>query len=154
MFRFSKKTDYAIVALNHIGKKFSPVTATDIALRYRYSPHLTANILKELASAGLLKGIRGNGGGYLLNRRPGDITLTEILEATDGSFNLTLCGNNQGLCAAEAFCPPKNFMHVVQARIKSLFDQIRLDDFMNFNAGLPASSPFRESVPKPITDEP
>ena len=63
MLKLSKKTDYAIILLAHLGEAESPVRAQEIAGLYDLPQPMVANILKQLCVAGLVQSIRGQRGG-------------------------------------------------------------------------------------------
>ena len=63
----------------------------EIAKRQGISKKYLEIILKVLVKNGLLKGLRGKGGGYRLTRRPSEYTVGEILELTEGSLAIVSC---------------------------------------------------------------
>ena len=77
MLKLSKKTDYAIILLTHLGGQIDPVSAQEVASFYKLPYPMVANILKQLVSSGLIKSNRGQNGGYVLGRSPDDINLSE-----------------------------------------------------------------------------
>ena len=50
------------------------------------SPNYLTQILSDLRHAGLVESRRGKGGGYLLARAPEEITLLDVVEATEGQL--------------------------------------------------------------------
>ena len=83
MLRLSKKTDYAIILLTHLGEEEVPVSAQEVATRYKLPYPMVANILKQLVSSGLIESIRGKHGGYVLAKLTDEINLAEIIMVTD-----------------------------------------------------------------------
>ena len=75
MLKLSKKTDYAIILLTHLGELSAPVSAQKIAEHYQLPYPMVANILKLLASSGLINSTRGQRGGYVLARPAENIIL-------------------------------------------------------------------------------
>ena len=88
MLKLSKKTDYAIILLAHLGEADSSVSAQEIAGLYDLPQPMVANILKQLCVAGLVQSVRGQLGGYILAKSTNAITLAEIINVTDNPFNL------------------------------------------------------------------
>ena len=83
----STRGDYAARALlslalhaDHEG----PTSVRDIAERTGLPQPYLEQILLALKGAGLVRSKRGVGGGYVLARPPGEITLGEIVSAVDG----------------------------------------------------------------------
>ncbi|MEE2599463.1 MAG: Rrf2 family transcriptional regulator, partial [SAR324 cluster bacterium] len=91
MLKLSKKTDYAIILLAHLGRQIDPVSAQEVASIYKLPYPMVANILKQLVSSGLIKSTRGQNGGYVLRRSADDINLSEIIRITESTFELVEC---------------------------------------------------------------
>lgn len=63
----------------------------DIADRQNISEKYLESILVSLTRGGLLNGLRGKGGGYMLTRKPEDYTVKDILDLTEGSLAPVAC---------------------------------------------------------------
>src|SRR3979411_342971 len=61
----------------------TPVSAKTLAVRHGLPPRHLEPVLQALVRDGILKGIRGPGGGYELAGEPGDITAGQILRDAD-----------------------------------------------------------------------
>ena len=66
-----------------------------MAAHIQLSKAVVANLLKDLAKAGLLSSVRGVHGGYSLARLSKEISLLSILEAVDGPFSLVECAHDR-----------------------------------------------------------
>ena len=73
------------IALN-AGK--GPCLMKDIALRQSIAPKYRDHILSALRKSGLIKNLRGRGGGYILSRPAENINLKDIITAVEGSLRL------------------------------------------------------------------
>ena len=84
--RLSKKCQYALRAVFELAFRNSdrPVTVQDIAEAQNIPPRFLEIILSQLRQAGIVESQRGNEGGYLLARRPQDVTTGEIIEFVEG----------------------------------------------------------------------
>ena len=60
-----------------------PVSAKTLAVRHGLPPRHLEPVLQALVREGVLKGIRGPGGGYELASEPRDITAEQILRAAE-----------------------------------------------------------------------
>ena len=82
MFSFTKKTDYALVALATLaeetagGPETGRLSARQISERHGMPLPVLMNVLKDLVSVGLVTSTRGSKGGYSLARDPQAITIT------------------------------------------------------------------------------
>ncbi|HOE96886.1 MAG TPA: Rrf2 family transcriptional regulator [Candidatus Sumerlaeota bacterium] len=61
-----------------------PVAPREIARQMGASPTYLAKVMGQLVKAGILRSQRGPQGGMMLARPPGEITLRQIVEATQG----------------------------------------------------------------------
>jgi Rrf2 family protein len=61
--------------------KDGPVSSKDVATRNGLPPRHLEAVLQALVREGILRGVRGPGGGYALARKHGDITAREIINA-------------------------------------------------------------------------
>jgi Rrf2 family protein len=126
----SRKADYALVILSYLHHHSEGGSARDMALRFGLSRPFVANILKQLAQRGLVRGRRGLGGGYVLARPAQEVCLCELLEALDEPFQLAQCNRQEeGLpCNLEGFCPVREAIAVVHERIRDLLRTVTLAD--------------------------
>lgn len=89
----SKKTKYGLRALLALaaegGQK--PVQVSELSEKQRLPRKFLEAILLELTRHGLLLSKKGRGGGYLLSRKPGDITVGQVMRALEGPLALTPC---------------------------------------------------------------
>src|SRR3954467_13872127 len=81
----SRKGILAIAAVIDVAihSRGRPVSAKALAARHQLPPRHLEPVLQALVRDGILKGIRGPGGGYELAGEPGDITAAPILRAAD-----------------------------------------------------------------------
>lgn len=105
--KLSTKGRYGARAMLDIAlhKDEGPCVMKDISARQNISPKYLDHILSSLRRAGLIKNIRGKGGGYLLARPASDINLKEIVEAVEGSLAPVECVDDARLCDRNATCP-------------------------------------------------
>ena len=99
MLRLSKKTDYALLALQYLASPGEPgdVSARAIAQRFEIPAELLAKILQRLAHGGLITAHRGVHGGYRLARSPDAISIADIAQAVDGPASLAASRPIDGL---------------------------------------------------------
>lgn len=66
-----------------------PVPVRELADRTRMSMSYIEQILSCLKSKGLVRAMRGPGGGYRLGRVPADISVAEVIAAAEGEQKVT-----------------------------------------------------------------
>ena len=84
--RVSQRVTYGILAAVDLATNGQemPVQARTIARRQGISIRFLEQVLHALKKAGLVESQRGAQGGYLLTRKPADLSVAEILEALEG----------------------------------------------------------------------
>ena len=81
MLSFSRKTDYALIALAHLAmRQGQTVAAREIAQTYRLPQALVMRILKTLHHAQIVASVRGMKGGYQLAADLHQVSLFELIE--------------------------------------------------------------------------
>ena len=91
--RLSTKSRYGLRAMFDIAYNCGPEPAQiqDISRRQQISPRYLEQIFQSLKRAGLLNSKRGPQGGYALARKPEEISVLEILNATEQDILLVDC---------------------------------------------------------------
>ena len=134
MLRLSKLTDYAVVVLTRLARDGAtpsgPVqTAFSLAGDTGIAEPTVAKVLKVLAHAGLVEGVRGPRGGYRLTRPLASMPLSEVIAAIDGPIALTACvDGGSGMCEAEGICPVRGRWDPVNDAIRRALSGITLAD--------------------------
>ena len=126
MLKLSKKTDYAIILLTHLGGANAPVSAKKVSEHYQLPYPMVANILKLLVSSGLIKSIRGKRGGYLLSVPAKEILLSEIIQVTDNPFALVECVHDKDLCKIRQCCPSQIPLIALHNKIQQFIEETTL----------------------------
>ena len=105
MLRVTKLTDYASVVMTVLATRPDEVlSATELAKAAGLEPPTVSKLLKPLAQAGLVEGLRGVRGGYRLTRPATEISLIEIVEAMEGPLAITECSQGQSQCGIASQC--------------------------------------------------
>ena len=133
--RLSTKSRYGLRALFDIayncGSK--PTQIQDISRRQQISPRYLEQIFQNLKRAGILKSKRGPQGGYALARKPDEITVLEILNATEQDVLLVDCAGTTPKkrkrkleCPFEGLCVTQSVWEEASTMLNSLFGGLTL----------------------------
>jgi len=88
---------YAVMAMVDLANctlmnsKSQPVTLSDIAARQEISLSYLEQLFSKLRKNGLVKSVRGPGGGYMLARSPDELRISDIVMAVDEPLRATRC---------------------------------------------------------------
>ena len=87
--KVSLRATYGIMAAvdlaMHVGT--APVQAKTIARRQAIPARFLEQVLHGMKKAGLVTSLRGAQGGYVLSKKPSEVSVVEILEALDGPLS-------------------------------------------------------------------
>lgn len=132
--KISTKGRYAVrlmydLALHHTGDW---IALKDISRRQNISVKYLEQIVRQLSIRGYLKSLRGPKGGYQLARDPGEYTLYEILELTEGSLRPVACLEDEvNQCERYHECPTIGIWEGLGKVIYDYLNQITLEDVVN-----------------------
>ena len=84
----------------------TPLSSRDLADLQGISPTFLAKIFTKLEKAGIVRATEGVRGGYALARRPGDISVLDVVDAIEGDKPLFDCQEIRGRCALFGQQPP------------------------------------------------
>lgn len=103
--RLTTKGRYAVTAILDLALHHDsgPVSLADIAGRQGISLSYLEQLFSAMRKAGLVRSIRGPGGGYRLNRDAADIAVVDVIAAVDESVDATRCGGREN-CQGEERC--------------------------------------------------
>lgn len=134
MLKLNKKVDYGVIIVTHLVMSGDRVvSAADVARAYQLSRPLVANVLKLLSHAELVGSQRGSKGGYRLLRPAAEITLTDVVHAIDGQFQLTECthtggdGTGNTTCDLAGTCPIRRPVQFVHDEVSQVLDRLSFD---------------------------
>jgi Rrf2 family protein len=93
--KVSLRSTYGIMAAVDLAMQSgsAPVQAKSIARRQGIPARFLEQVLHAMKKAGLVASLRGAQGGYVLSKKPSELSIAEILEALDGPF-LAVAGLN------------------------------------------------------------
>lgn len=133
MLRLSTKGQYGVRAMFEIAKGYpdNPVSIKQISERQDVSEAYITQILNKLMKSGLLKSVKGPGGGYLLSRSPEQMTIAEILSELEGPLAITSCLSPDGACVRVERCVTHLLWKELGHQIESFLSTITLRNLLS-----------------------
>ncbi len=108
-----------------------PVRLKDIAERQDISKKYLEQIVILLDATGLVRSIRGPGGGYVLSREPNDIRLNEIVRILGGPLTLIECVEQPQYCSRVNICATRDLWRRMADAISRVLEPETLQDLAN-----------------------
>lgn len=104
--QLTRRTDYAIRACLHLAlERRCPIPgrriAAETAIPDRFLPHVMA----DLSRAGIVGAVPGKRGGYCLRRAPAELSLLDVVRATETTGRRERCVMRDAPCDADPACP-------------------------------------------------
>lgn len=118
-----------LLELAHHGPA-APLRATNLSAAVGISIKLLDKIVRPLKAAGLVLGVRGATGGYMLGREPREISLSDILTAMEGAVFKPQCCEADADCLLMPQCSTGSVWIRIADRIETAFRETSLADFM------------------------
>ncbi len=134
------KGRYAVMAMIDLLDEASveadpkPISLLSISQRQSISLSYLEQIFSNLRKAGIVKSIKGPGGGYVLQKMPQEITISEVIAATGETIRMTNCGDRKEGCVmarghAKSRCRTHDLWHGLEKNIYNYLSSISLYDF-------------------------
>jgi Rrf2 family cysteine metabolism transcriptional repressor len=135
--KLSTKGKYGVRAVYEIARHYGkgPISIKEITERQGISFSYLEQILHKLGKAGLIESVRGPAGGYLLARKPSELTIGDIVRVLEGPIALSHClePGESADCYQADDCVARMVWVKVGAKIEEALDSISFDDLLQRN---------------------
>jgi Rrf2 family protein len=135
--KLSTRARYALHSMITItrlsGEAGEPVSLGEVAKRTHISRRYLDQLAAALRNATLLRSVSGRGGGYTLARRPEDISIGQIVEASIGPVNIVDCVRQPLTCLKSDQCECRWLYSLINNRITAALDEYSLADLVKKN---------------------
>lgn len=133
--RITTWAEYGLICSLHLARRHGegPVTGRDIAATERLPGDYVEQILLRLRRANLISSTRGARGGYMLARDPGEISVREIIHASElSTFDLHCVSHpiTEERCADSQNCSIRPVWVMLQRRIDDALESVHLADLL------------------------
>lgn len=129
--RLTTKGRFAVTAMLDLALATGdrPVTLAGISERQDISLSYLEQLFSRLRRQGLVKSVRGPGGGYRIAKPIQDITVSEIIKAVDEQIDATMCGGNEN-CHDEGRCMTHDLWTSLNVKILEYLSGVSLADLV------------------------
>ncbi|HEY7898359.1 MAG TPA: Rrf2 family transcriptional regulator [Gemmatimonadaceae bacterium] len=149
--RITTWAEYGVICALHLARRASdgPVTGRDIAAQERLPADYVEQILLRLRRADVIKSVRGARGGYMLARPSTEITIRDVIHASElETFDLHCISHpvEEERCAASHNCSIRPIWVMLQQKIDNVLESVCLADLLQDEPAV------RERVGLPILE--
>ena len=107
-----------------------PIPLAAIAKRQDLSAKYLEQLIILLKGAGLIRSVRGRRGGYMLARKPEEISVGEIVETLEGRLSVVDCVLEPELCYRAIECPTRDIWVGMTEMIKQQLFSLSLGNIV------------------------
>ena len=133
--KLTSKGRYAVMALADLARfdNANPISLRDISLRQSISLNYLEQIFFKLKKNQIVKSVRGTQGGYVLNKKPNEIKLTNIFHAVDEKIKTVQCNKDskKGCNGKATKCITHYLWDELELHINNFFEKKNLNDLIN-----------------------
>ena len=127
----TKDTDYAIRAIGYIAKSDKAiVSVTEIEKSLNLPRPFLRKILQTLQKGGVLISIKGNKGGFSLQKNYRKITLVDIIKIFQGEVSFTDCFLKKKICPNVAKCVVRKKVKIIEKMVKTELNKVTIDSVL------------------------
>jgi Rrf2 family protein len=141
--RITTKGCYGLHAMLELASAYggSPVLMRTIAEKHEISRKYLHALLTSLRVSGIVRSVRGSGGGYVLARPPDQIKISEVLRTLEGSLCFAECVDDRQVCRRSGACVGHDLWTELSRMIERHLDRLSLAELASRRAGeAPAES--------------
>jgi Rrf2 family protein len=133
--RITTQAEYGLICALHLARRLSdgPVTGREIATMERLPADYVEQIMLKLRRAQIVKSTRGAHGGYHLSRSPEEISVRDVIAASEHSTFEVHCTSHpveEERCASSHDCSIRPVWMLLQRRIDDVLESVRLSDLL------------------------
>ena len=130
--KLSTRGCYGLTAMMELARFYGggPLLMRAISERYGISRKYLHALLTSLKAAGLVRSIRGSGGGYILTRDPADISVAEIIKALEGTLAPSECVQDADVCNRSGECAAHELWVEVHHMVQDMLDGVTLANLL------------------------
>lgn len=138
MLRFMMLTSrgrYAVMALLELAvlsKCSRPISLFKLSSAQNIPLKYLEQIFCKLKKAGLVKSVKGPGGGYILNNSSDKINIADIFDAVNENIKMTKCSKNKTSCMRNSIkCKTHELWQGLGDQIRNYFSHISVADLVD-----------------------
>lgn len=134
--KLSTKGRYAVMAMADLAIQSAankPVALAEIAERQEISLSYLEQLFGKLRKGGLVKSVRGPGGGYLVAHDPNEMRVSDIIYAVDEPIKATRCspGSPTGCKSNKSRCLTHDLWQELTNHIQLFLGSVTLGDVID-----------------------
>jgi Rrf2 family protein len=130
--QITRAGEYGVLGLMHLARCHPGQRAMidEMSRQEGIPKSFLAKIFQNLAKAGLVRSVRGAGGGFALAKSPAEISVLEIVEAVEGRIVFQRCKQDKPECEHVGGCALCGLFERAQDGVKDVLTRTSLRDLI------------------------
>ena len=132
--QITRAGEYGVLGMMYLARRSDGARKTamidEVSRAEKVPKSFLAKIFQNLARAGLVKSVRGAGGGFVLAKQPADVSILEIVEAIEGKILLQRCKQEKPDCKHIGGCALCGLFEQAQDGLKDVLTRTTLKDLI------------------------
>lgn len=108
----------------------TPRLIREISAAEQISAKYISRLIIDLRRAGIVSSVRGARGGFLLAKKPAELTLLEIVETMEGPLSVVECVRTPETCERHGGCASHAAWEILNAEIRAAMSRITLQKIL------------------------
>lgn len=135
--RLGTKGRYAVMAMADLARhgRDHAVCLAEIAARQEISLAYLEQLFAQLRRSGLVKSVRGPGGGYRLTDTPDRIAVAAVIAAVEEPLHATRCEGDHGCLGSGSRCETHELWDALGRNIEQFLTRVSLEDVIERRLG-------------------
>jgi len=121
---------YGLRVMIEIAKNTEPVLQKEISERQEIPVNYLDSIISGLKNAGLIMNQAGKRSGYILAKKPSNISVYQVYRAFSPELSLVNCTCETMECKRSNICPTKDFWFDLNKRLVECMDSKTLEELL------------------------
>ncbi len=128
--RLSSRGRYSTKAMIDLATHFNqgPILAKDISARQGITEQYLEQLFIPLRAAGLVRSLRGAGGGFYLAKPPAEVKLSDVIQVSEGTTAPVECAAEPKLCPQSHHCASRDVWVEMKKAIDQVLESTTLQD--------------------------
>ncbi|MBM4344789.1 MAG: Rrf2 family transcriptional regulator [Deltaproteobacteria bacterium] len=128
----SRKSEYALIAVQQLARSLPDrvVSVADLSQQTQVPADVLAKVLQGLKRAGVVRAVKGAGGGYGLSRSPAEIRFLDVVQPFEDKLAMVSCQMPSHECERLDTCSLRDPMAALNAFVLRQFEGLTMDVFL------------------------
>ena len=139
--QITRETDYALRCVLYLSARPKKVIDASEIAEGKFIPRsFLSKILQKLNRAGIVKSFKGYKGGFMIMKKPSEISVLDIIEIFEGPAAMNRCAIDKQLCDLSDTCSVHPIWVDIRLRVEKILKKRTFDKLLRKSRALEAAS--------------